>query len=337
MRMFLDESGFTGSDYVNQDQPFFVLGSHWLSDPEVSAFQELVARSFRGNEIKFRKLIKTLNGKVILRDVITFLAQHKTKYCVYVVDKKSALVRRFVDDCIEPSMAEAGLSPNYKERWAYANLFSTTMPAFMGPQWYEAFLVRCNAFLREKDPASLGRLLDHCLLCSSNESALEIVSPFVANPKAAFSEVNRVGYTEDIFETIILGLIVHCRNHFGITNFDVVYDSTSATTDSSLGAFVQRLHGLPRMFKVSEVCSIYPDIVIERVRGVDSKSSAGIALSDVLAGLANWTFRSQEHLESDIGKAFLTPLDDRNFIHMVNSPDVTPDGIGVLDGESPWE
>ena len=91
------------------------------------------------------------------------------------------------------------------------------------------------------------------------------------------------------------------------------------------------------MFKVSEVCSVYPDIKIDDVKGVDSKSCVGVVLSDVLAGLTNWTFKSRARTESGIGKDFLVSMDDRNFIHMINSPSVTPAELGVSDAQSPWD
>jgi hypothetical protein len=335
--LFLDESGYTGADYVNRDQPFFVLGCNWMAESNLTVFNSMVTASYRGQEIKFGKLVKTGNGTKLLKEITAFLGQHQDEFCIYIVDKKSALVRKFVDDCIDPAMTELGHTPDYKERWAYANLFSTTMPAFMGLEWYGKFLEKYNALIREKDLSSLELLWQHCSLCESNSDAMSIISPFLTNRQAAWSEINRPGYKADIFETLILGLIIHCRNHFGIKTIDVTYDLTKAVTDLSLSDFVKQVERLPRMFKLSQVCSIYPDVKIGSVNGVDSKSCVGVMLSDVLAGLANWTFKRPGNIDSELGKAFLGSLADRNFIHMINSSDVTPETLGLSGGESPWE
>ena len=40
MKLFLDESGYTGEDLINVDQPWFVLASTILGDDEAKALSQ---------------------------------------------------------------------------------------------------------------------------------------------------------------------------------------------------------------------------------------------------------------------------------------------------------
>jgi len=67
--LFLDESGYTGSDLINRDQPFFTLASTSISEPDARL---LLTSCFgpRSQEVKFAKFARSAGGQA---KIIEFL------------------------------------------------------------------------------------------------------------------------------------------------------------------------------------------------------------------------------------------------------------------------
>ena len=340
MRVFIDESGFTGADYCNADQPLFVLACNWFEDEQATQIEQRIIERLKCGEIKFSKMVRKIKGQAELLHVIEVFncTESKSRYATYVVHKKSALVRKFVLDCIEPSVRQDGIDMLKDGRIiTYANLISTVMPTFMGGPWYETFLALYNRLIRTKDLADNQALYRHCLETRSNRDASDILSPYLANPDLVMEEIGHDLYRSDIFEFVVLGLIVHIRNMFGVTDFEVVLDSTKATTRDQLAGILKHLESLTASHKMSEVCTIHPDIQINNVEMGNSRDVIGIRMSDLVAGLFSWTFKSANNLNSLLGEALQMNIADENMIHLINSNDVTAKSLGMDGSQNPWE
>ena len=87
MDLYIDESGNTGSDYLSEDQPFFVIGIHWMGGDDLASLKEDVFAQYKGDEIKFKSL-KRRNDKRKMLGVISFLEKRKDRFCAYIVHKK---------------------------------------------------------------------------------------------------------------------------------------------------------------------------------------------------------------------------------------------------------
>ena len=58
MKIYIDESGNTGADYLNIDQPYFVLAANWMDESDCDDIREKVFSKFQGKEYKFSKILK---------------------------------------------------------------------------------------------------------------------------------------------------------------------------------------------------------------------------------------------------------------------------------------
>jgi len=63
MQIFLDESGYTGEDLKNKDQPIFVLASTNLKEQECRAIFKEVFSGIQAEELKHSTLTKKPSGQ----------------------------------------------------------------------------------------------------------------------------------------------------------------------------------------------------------------------------------------------------------------------------------
>jgi hypothetical protein len=155
MKLFLDESGYTGADLMNVDQPWFVLASTVIEDAEANALLREFFKGVKAHELKHKKLRKTKSGQKRLVEFIKALKSRSDKVATSIVHKKYALVSALVEWWVEPSMHAHGL--NMYERGAnlgVTNLFYITMVYLEGHQFLHRDLVNFQAMMRERTAES---------------------------------------------------------------------------------------------------------------------------------------------------------------------------------------
>ncbi len=104
-----DESGFTGPDLLNEDQPYFVYASHDLSPPEASEFLESSKSDFglQGAELKATRL-KRRRDWGELSDRICKISDRRSR--VVTFEKRAALAGKFFEYFFEPVLAEDNIA-----------------------------------------------------------------------------------------------------------------------------------------------------------------------------------------------------------------------------------
>ncbi len=339
MQIYIDESGFTGADYLNLDQPLYVLAGSWFDDELAVQIEQQLLAVHGHRELKFNKLVKSKKGRAAITKAVEVIAASDAKhqYAAYVVHKQSALVRKFVLDCIEPFFYRAGVEMLDEGRTiTYANMMSCTLPAFMGASWFERFLEHYNRLIRTKEEGDNAALFAHCQRAQENPNAEEILRPYLLAPHLVLDELAHPAYRADMYQHIVFGMVVHMRHMFEIRQFEVFLDQTKATTSSDLAAHLRYLESLSQTHRMSDVCTVYDDIQVTRVHMVDSTQETGVRMSDFIAGLYSWTFKSDENRVSEVGQAVCSLLAENNLIHMVATPDVTSADIGWEGAANPW-
>lgn len=326
MNLYIDESGNTGSDYLNENQPFFVIGIHWLDDNDLAILSDGIFKNYSANEIKFKHL-KRRNDTRRLLGVIDFLEKRKDRFCAYIVHKRSVLIEKFVYDCIEPVFWKDGIDLSEKGGiLAYTNMLNMLLPSEMGKTWYSDFLLKYNTFIRTKNEETLYDLESHC--GSAIKKSRDLLLPFIAYPTLALSEVNTDSYRSDVYQALVIGLLAHLRNYFGVKSFRVVYDQLTSVKDHELKDLLCHLERFKNEVIISSISKIIPGITIESVNQGDSKKTDLIQLADLVAGITNYAL-SPKNYDSDISMAYLNMIDDRNLIHKICSDAVTPEQLGT--------
>lgn len=90
--LYFDESGYTGSDLRNSEQPYFTLASVRLTDDEVDSIKDSIAYAEWGGELHFTRMYSSHRGREMLRRIFghplmnsdhVLLSCAEKRYCIY--------------------------------------------------------------------------------------------------------------------------------------------------------------------------------------------------------------------------------------------------------------
>lgn len=98
-KVYFDESGNTGSNITNTEQPYFVLSAVSYTDEELQQIQKYVAYA---DELHFKKLKKSGEGRNVIRRLLNHSLIDEQHVTYHIVDKTFAIYAFMVDMLIEP-------------------------------------------------------------------------------------------------------------------------------------------------------------------------------------------------------------------------------------------
>lgn len=155
MEVFLDESGYTGEDLSNLEQPVFVLASTILTN-EVSG--EILTECFpksRAGELKHSVLASRTRGKERIVHFIHELGRHSPEVATFVVHKQYALVTYMIDWWVEPAMRREGIDLyNRGGNIGLSNLIYYTLSSLLPDRAFYQHLTRFQTMMRMRTPRS---------------------------------------------------------------------------------------------------------------------------------------------------------------------------------------
>nr|WKF58245.1 hypothetical protein HUO10_002743 [Paraburkholderia busanensis] len=108
MHLFCDESGNTGVDLLNADQPLFSLASTNLDSERAAALVRPLLRQ-KQVEAKYTKLRGSKDGQAALLQFFSSPELSPATAKALVADKRYYLITHLVDKLIEPTVHESGL------------------------------------------------------------------------------------------------------------------------------------------------------------------------------------------------------------------------------------
>ena len=101
MKIYCDESGFTGDDLLETNQPYFVYSAVSLTDEILDEIVNYVYNNYniQNGEIKGKNLVNNKNGQ----NVVKYIFENYSQYARLVYhDKKYALAGKIVEYAVEP-------------------------------------------------------------------------------------------------------------------------------------------------------------------------------------------------------------------------------------------
>lgn len=145
-----DESGFTGPDLLNEQQPYFVYASHDLSKQEASEFLEQLKADFglQGHEMKATRLKKRGDWEGLSNRICEISDQRSR---VVTFNKRAALAGKFFEYFFEPILAENNLAfyridfPRYMMNTIHSLMMSSGAD-------YAVLTTQMQKFMRSFDP-----------------------------------------------------------------------------------------------------------------------------------------------------------------------------------------
>lgn len=153
MRVFLDESGFTGQDLFNREQPIFTVASTNLSDAETSQLWQQLFSKTQAPEIKHSTLAKAPGGQRLVVELVSWAVGRPTRFTAYVAHKRFCLLAKLIDLWAEPAMHGDGVDL-YESggNIAFSNMAYFCLEGFESREFLDRHLKNFQRMMRERTP-----------------------------------------------------------------------------------------------------------------------------------------------------------------------------------------
>jgi hypothetical protein len=285
-----DESGNSGANLLDPDQPVFVLASVGLTDDDVA--QVLPARS---GEYKFAQLRRSASGRRTIVDTLNSRVLTGESFLLSGYHKKFVVVTKMVDLLVEPTMHDRGV--DLYERGAnlgLANLWYFVLPVFLGRAPFELLLERFSAMIRAPRPETIDkfyRFLDTAHRKHADSTiALDLVG-LRASRAVAEEYKDRWGARD--LDPAIPSFVMHGSVWTGRLGepFQIVHD-TSKPIESErhiLEAMMSETHP-QEVIGYDRRKMVFP-IKANGIQFRDSQSCRQLQVADLLAGSAAYCLR----------------------------------------------
>ena len=286
MTIFSDESGYTGPNLTNKDQPYFVLATLSLEEDDAKAIRDSFFHSVKTRELKHSSLARNAKQHTMVLEYLKHLESHQNLFKVLVVDKEFAAVGKIVDYLVETAAHRAGLDL-YSNGYVvdFANILYYSLVAYETSTYRSALLSKFEGMLRHSSIIRYNDFFDYIeqpVVSPTLNSVLDLVraTRHVLNP----NEILKAGPEAlDLTFTTALALMAAWRKQTG-KDFNLIHDvSSPMVKESKLWEALTDKSLPPATVGYGQKTIQFP-IGMASTSFEDSRLWVGLQLADVLAG-----------------------------------------------------
>lgn len=281
----IDESGYTGFDLLNADQPFQGAAAVAIEDDDAARLIKAHFPRLQATELKYRALSRRPSNRprllALIRDL---LGDYQS--VTYVCDKRFLLILMFCDYAVEPWYYERG--HNFYEdgqNYAMASLLAIAGPTLLGKAEFAALLAAFQQATKVKSASSLRALVTAARRTNWTNFP-EALGPLAqhAAPECLAAIAN-AGVDTDAAMVVLQSLISRMEV-LSDEPYRVEHDQSKnlETYHDLLQRFIN--HDQEIELRQTEIASFKFPLKLAEVRQVDSKASPAVQLADILIGAA---------------------------------------------------
>jgi hypothetical protein len=295
-KVYCDESGTTGNNLLNPDQPYFSYASIAIDDDIAQACVEKVIKDFRvqGGELKAKNLLGFSKGR---RAISYILECHHEKILVSIYHKKYSLACKLFEYIFEPPLAQAN---SFFYEVGFHKFIATLLYAHLKASARHAEIIfadfeKMMRRLDETSATSLFSVIDF----PSMAPIFELVKEFCHYNRTAISEeLGSLRASGDTGKWVLDLTDTALFSHLGtwgekFDQIDVYCDKSGAANDfrKMLDVMIGRREKLYyNAFSDKEQPITFN--LAKEISMVDSVHHPGIQLADVVAGTAIHAFQN---------------------------------------------
>jgi hypothetical protein len=339
MKIFMDESGYTGEDLLNNNQPIFVLCSTILGDDiGLEIFNEFF-KGVQGNELKHSNLGSRLNGQKRIVDFIKKVKDQKV-FTTFVVHKEFNLVTYLIDLWVESAMYQDGYDLYDKGgNIALANLTYTILYSLLPDNSFQKYLARFQKMMRNRTHKNYERFwsplyeIYHSRPIDSNDPLSFVMSLLLgAEMKLGFPHLLSLPpHPLDIAVSSALLTISHWREKTD-EPFTVIHDKSATMSKNKwLWEIIVNPKIPPREVGHDRRKMIFP-LKVDKTILANSKDYLQLQFADIIAGASLQYCKSK--LEKN-GSEYAKKLGDAGIEEFLiggvwPSKEVSPEDLGTI-------
>ncbi len=334
MNIFFDESGFTGEDLMNYEQPVYTIASLALAEGKAQSLKKEFFPKIKSKELKHTKLRrKEKTQSMVIEFVKHILTETPDRVKVRFNHKKFQLITKMADFLTETVYYNLGQDFYANGRnIAFCNVFFTCFPIFIGHEEFSHFLNVTSRMLRYRkledynkfisvlkthQASKLSTLIEETLLWDQQEGHQGIVDL----PSKALDD------------TLSMELmLMHQWATSEHDDFYLVHDQSGTIAAHKNLWEILTSPSIPQTTVGFDRRTLNFPLRVKETRLEDSKSLAGLQLADVMAGaitaLTNWHANSRpcNHYAESLAE-FVDLDDQRIFSGLWPSTAVTPEAL----------
>ncbi|BAU57790.1 hypothetical protein HH1059_10910 [Halorhodospira halochloris] len=318
----IDESGYTGFDLMNSDQPFQGAAAIAISNEHAEYLIKKHFPTLQADELKYRSLARRPKNHPRLLGLLgDILANYKS--VTYVCDKRFLLLLMFLDYAVEPFYYERGLNfYEYGQNYSLASLLYFVGPTVLGKDAFYELEAAFQVAMKEKTPKALNELVRSAQKTKWHELP-EALGPLAGyRAPECLSAIATPGVSTDA-AFIVLQALISRMEVMTEGPYRVEHDQSKnlRTYHTLLERYIN--HDDEIEFRQSEIASIRFPLKLVSVSQVDSKTSPAVQLADVMIGAAVEMARSLSGRRTGPldPEAVLALYADNQLIHMLPSLD----------------
>ena len=322
IHVYMDESGYTGFDLLNKEQPFQATSAVQLSEDTAKKIIHNYFPSQNAAELKHKKLSKYKSNWNSLIQLQKEIIKNHNGFS-FVCDKKYLLILRFLDDCVEPFYYNGGVDfYENGQNYALASLLYYAGSTLWGEKEFYNLLYFYQRASKTKLDLNIEVLVDHAKTLFSRREMPEVLGPIANRHRTCIEELKANEHSTDITYILVFGLVSHLEKYIK-GPYKVLHDTSKALTNYNR-SFEQLIKIKEDVtFKKTQITSVTFPLNLKSVSQIDSKSSFGVQIADILVGAivehAN-TLKNPEK-KNDYNQELITLYGDNDIIYMLPSID----------------
>ena len=299
--IFSDESGYTGPNLTNRDQPYFVLATISFEEHEAKTIRDRFFSSVRTQELKHSSLVRNSKQHHMVLQYLKYLQSCQHRFKLYVVDKEFAAVTKVVDYLVESAAHQMGLdiySNGYALRMA--NVLYHSLVAYETSAYRSALLSRFEGMMRHGSRIRYDDFFDYLEWPVASHKLNSVLDMVRATRNVLVpDEVLSIGPDAlDVCFTAALNLMAEWRKETD-QDFTLIHDvSSPMVKETKLWEALTDKSVSPTTIGYGSKTMRFP-IGIAKTRFEDSRSWVGLQLADVLAGSVARSLTALKQRETD--------------------------------------
>jgi hypothetical protein len=322
VNIYFDESGNTGTQLLDPQQPYFTTGSTDILEDEAA---DIIKRCFprhKGAELKSKEILKRHQGRQAFLSFAKEVGLQPERFVATKINKRFTVLCKMVDHLIEPVLHAAGYD-FYKDDYAvrYANMAYYAFETFLDKDASTTLFKAYNAFARFPDANLLGAL--HNTIKNAETNAHEGARVFLglmAEGADRLDDVELAALADinDIHVTSLVSSMGHWQSrHAG--SFAVFHDeSMHFFSRSERWAEMTDPDQPPQVIQVGEKKTLTLPISVVSTTSALSHQCASLQLCDLIAGFVSRAHGSpnaefhafvQDAIEAGMGEMSIYPVD----------------------------
>ena len=299
--IYCDESGFTGYNLLDPNQPVFAVASADILENDAA---EILGRSFpsyKGSEFKFSNIWRSKHREGLLKFSENLKGLEDSIFA-YVIDKKFGVLTKLVDFLIEPYITAAGYD-FYDDGfcWKYCNYIYFGFTQFSPQELLDTILREYQTFSRNPTPKSLTNLQRKLkLMALSTEEPVQTFIQQMELGARLFEEhynLRNFKGSDEFQLTTMLAIVGHWRQRCP-EDFVMVHDNSSNFLRRKRMWESVTNNDVPKQsHRTGDGTFVEYPLRVIATRTVDSKCNKSIQFCDILAGLAAKHFGCKDQTE----------------------------------------